>query len=123
MKTSHTYAQCQDKQSHGVVQQLGQYQLLESHDDIDKQVNVSGLFIFESVQSILGYKNSVVLTVYKRLYMVSSATKKAWEGALQIMMADSTFLKGQIFDQVVLHAVTYDNNNKSNSIVLCSCDI
>ena len=43
--------------------------------------------------------------------MASSATKKAWDGALQIMVVDRTFLKGDIFDQVVLLAVTYDSNN------------
>ena len=43
--------------------------------------------------------------------MASSAEKKAWEGALQIMIVDGTFLKGHIFDQVVLLAVTYDSNN------------
>ena len=42
--------------------------------------------------------------------MASSATKKAWEGALQTMVADGSFLKGHIFDQVVLLAITYENN-------------
>ena len=48
--------------------------------------------------------------------MATSATKKAWEGALQIMVADRTIFKGHIFDQFVLLAVTYDGNN--NEIVL-----
>ena len=48
--------------------------------------------------------------------MASLATKKAWDGALQIMVVDRTFLKGHIFDQVVLLAVTYDSNN--NQILL-----
>ena len=48
--------------------------------------------------------------------MASLASKKAWDGALQIMVVDGTFLKGHIFDQVVLLAVTYDGNN--NQILL-----
>jgi hypothetical protein len=60
--------------------------------------------------------NKPGLTVFKQLYVASSATKKAWDGALQIMVVDRTFLKGHIFDQVVLFAVTYDGNN--NQILL-----
>ena len=41
---------------------------------------------------------------------------KAWEGALQIMLADRTFLKCHIFDQVVPLAVNYDSNK--NQILL-----
>ena len=56
------------------------------------------------------------MTVFKQLYVGSSATKKAWEGALQTIVLDETFLKGHIIDQVVLLAVTYDSNN--NQILL-----
>jgi hypothetical protein len=47
---------------------------------------------------------------------MSSATKKAWGGALQIKVVERTFLKGHIFDQVVLLAFTYEINN--NQILL-----
>ena len=116
MKTSQAYACCQDKRSDGVVQQLGQYQLLESYIDILKQDDLAGSFMFQSVQGISGHNNKPGLTVFKRLYVASSATKNAWDGALQIMVVDGTFLKGHIFDQVVLLAVTYDGNN--NQILL-----
>lgn len=43
--------------------------------------------------------------------MEYSATEKAWDGALKIMVADGTFLRGHIFDQVILTAITYDGNN------------
>ena len=43
--------------------------------------------------------------------MSSLATKKAREGALQIMVVESSFLKEHTFDQAVLLAVTYDRNN------------
>ena len=52
--------------------------------------------------------------------MASLATKYAWEGALQIMVIDGTFLKGHIFDQVVLLAVTYNSNNNQ---IIVSCAI
>ena len=55
--------------------------------------------------------NKPGLTVFKRLYVASSATKNAWDGALQIMVVDGTFLRGHIFDQVILCAVTYGSNN------------
>ena len=116
MKSSQAYACCQDKQSDSVVQQLGQYQLLESYIDILKQDDLAGSFMFESVQGISRQNNKPGLTVFKWFYVASSATKKAWEGALQIMVVDGTFLKGHIFDQVVLLAVTYDSNN--NQILL-----
>jgi hypothetical protein len=45
-----------------------------------------------------------------------SATKKEWDGSLQIMVADGTLLKGHIFDQVILTSVTYDGNK--NQIIL-----
>ena len=116
MKTSQAYACCQDKQSDGVVQQLGQYQLLESYIDILKQDDLAGSFMFESVQGISGHNNKPGLTVFKQLYVASSATKQAWDSALQIVVVDGTFLKVHIFDQVVLLAVTYDFNN--NQILL-----
>ena len=77
MKTSQAYACCQDKQSDGVVQQLGQDQFLESYIDILKQDDLGGSFLFESVQGISGHTNKPGLTVVKWLYVESSATKKA----------------------------------------------
>ena len=111
IKTSQAYACCHDKQSEGVVQQLGQYQLLESYIDLLKQDDLGGSFMFESVQGISGHTNKPGLTVVKWLCVESSATKKAWDGILQIMVVDRTFLKGHIFDQVILCAVTYGRNN------------
>ena len=67
--------------------------------------------MFESVQGISGHNNKPGLTFVKWLYVESSATKKAWDGVLQIMVVDRTFLKGHIFDQVILCAVTYGRNN------------
>ena len=72
--------------------------------------------MFEIVQGISGHTNKPGLTVVKWLCVESSATKKAWDGAMQIMVVDRTFLKGHIFDQVVLLAVTCDSNN--NQILL-----
>ena len=111
MKTTQAYACCQDKQSDSIFQQRGQYQLLESYIDILKQDDLAGSFMFESVQGISGHNNKPGLTIFKWLYVASSATKKAWDSALQMVVADGTFLKGHIFDQVVLLAVTYDGNN------------
>jgi hypothetical protein len=116
MKTSQAYACCQDKQSDGVVQHLGKYQLLESYIDILEQNDLSGSFMFESVQDISGYNNKPGLTAFRQLYVTFSVTKKAWEGVPKIMVVDRTFLKCHIFDQVVLLAVTYDGNN--NQILL-----
>ena len=116
MKPSQAFSCCQDKQSDDVVQQLGQYQLLQCYTDILKQDDLTGIFMFESVQGISGHNNKPYSQVFKQLYVVSSATKKAWEGALQIMVVEGTFLKGHIFDQVVLLAVTYDGNN--NQVLL-----
>ena len=116
MITSQAYACCQDKQSDGVVQQLGQYQLLESYIDILKQDDLTGLFMFESVQFISGHNKKPGLTVFKQGYVASSARKQAWDSALQIMVVDGIFLKGHIIDQVVLLAATYESNN--NQILL-----
>ena len=116
MKTSQARTWCQDKQSDSVVQQLGQYQLLKCYIDILKQDDITGSFIFESVQGISGHNNKPGSTVFKRPFVAPSATKKAWEGTLKILVVDGAFLKGHIFDQVVLLAVTYDGNN--NQILL-----
>ena len=67
--------------------------------------------MFESFQGVLGQNNKTGLTVFKQLHVASTATMKAWEGALQIIVIGRTFLKGNIFDQVVLLAITYDSNN------------
>jgi hypothetical protein len=116
MKISHAHTCCQDKQLDGVFQQLGQYQLLECYIDILKQDNLANLFMFESVKCISGHNNKPGMTVFKQLYVGSSATKKAWEGALQTIVIEETFLEGHIIDQVVLLADTYDSNN--NQILL-----
>jgi hypothetical protein len=47
--------------------------------------------MFERVQGISGHTNKPGVTIFKQLYVGSSATKKAWEGNLQIMVEDSTF--------------------------------
>ena len=47
--------------------------------------------MFKSVQGILEHNNNPGLTVIKQFYVAFSATKKAWEGALQIMVVDGTF--------------------------------
>jgi hypothetical protein len=72
--------------------------------------------MFESVQGISGHNNKSGLATFKQLYVASSATKKAWEGDLQIMDVDSTFLKGHIFDPVVQLVANNDSNN--NQILL-----
>ena len=76
-----------------------------------KQGDCTGLLIFESVHGILGHINEPVLPAVKYLYVVSSATKMVWEGDLQIMVVDRSIMKGHTFNQAVLFAVTYDNNN------------
>ena len=48
MKTSQAYACCQDKWSDGVVQQLGQDQLVESYVDILRKDDLAGSFMIES---------------------------------------------------------------------------
>ena len=65
MKAYQAYSCCQNKQSDGVVQHLGQYQLLEGYIDILKQANLTGLFMFESIQGISGHNNKPGLTVFK----------------------------------------------------------
>ena len=82
-----------DKQSDGVVQQLGQYQLLKCYIEILEQNDPASSFMFESVQDISGHNNKPGLAVFKQLYVAFSATKKAWDSALQIMVVDRTFLK------------------------------
>ena len=72
--------------------------------------------MFESVQGISGHNNKPSSTVYKQLYVSTLATKKAREGALQIMVEESSFLKDHTFHQAVLLAVTYDRNK--NQILL-----
>ena len=52
MQTSQAYACYQEKQSDGVVQQRGQYQLLECYIDILTLDNLTGLFMFVSFQGI-----------------------------------------------------------------------
>jgi hypothetical protein len=47
--------------------------------------------MFESHQDMSAHNNKPGLTVFKKLYGVSSATKKAWEGDLQIMVMEMTF--------------------------------
>ena len=116
MNPSQTYVCCQDKQSDGVVQQHGQYHLLQCYTDMHRQDDLTISLMYESVQVISGHNNKPDSQVFKQLYVASSATKKAWEGALQIMVVDGTFLKGQIFDQGVLLAVTYDGNK--NQVLL-----
>ena len=93
MKTLQTYACYQDKESEGVLQQLGQYQLLASYIDVHKQHNIHGLFVFESIQSISGHNNNPDFPVFKSLNILSSAAKNAWECTLQIMIIDSTFFQ------------------------------
>jgi hypothetical protein len=63
--------------TYGVVQELGQYQLLEYYIDILKQDDLAALFVFESVQGISDHSNTPSLTVFKQLYMASPATKLA----------------------------------------------
>ena len=58
--------------------------------------------------------------VFKQLYVASWATKKVWNGTLQIMVVDRTFWEGHIFDQVVQSTVTYDGNNNQ---ILLSCAV
>ena len=77
----------------GVVEQLGQYQRLESYIDILKHDNLAGWFMFEIVQGISGPNNRPGLTDFKQLYVASSATKQAWKGALQIMIVDTTYFE------------------------------
>ena len=72
--------------------------------------------MFESVQGNLEHKNKPGLTTFKQLYVASSARRKAWEGDLQIMEVDSTFLKGHIFDPFIQLVANYDSNN--NQILL-----
>ena len=72
--------------------------------------------LFRSVQGISGHNNKPSSTVYKQLYVSTLATKKAREGALQIMVEESSFLKDHTFHQAVLLAVTYDRNK--NQILL-----
>jgi hypothetical protein len=57
MKTSHALPCCQDKESDGVIQLLGQYQFLESYIDILKQDDLSGSFMFESAKGISEHSN------------------------------------------------------------------
>jgi hypothetical protein len=75
MKTSQAYAHNQDKQSSVVVQQCGQCQHPEGYIDILKQDDLASLFMFESAQGILGHNNKQGLTVFKQLYITSSATR------------------------------------------------
>ena len=82
MKTFQVYAFCQDNQSGGVIQPLGQHQLLERFDDILKQESTAGLFQYKSVQGILGHNNKPGLAIFQRLFVESSAYKKAYVGAL-----------------------------------------
>ena len=49
--------------------------------------------MFESVQGISGHNNKPDLTDFKQLYVVFSATKQAWKGALQLMIADTTYFE------------------------------
>ena len=72
--------------------------------------------MFESVQGNLEHNNKPGLTTFKQLYVASSSTKKAWEGDLQIIDVDSTFLKGHIFNPVIQLVANYDSNN--NQILL-----
>ena len=74
MKTFWAYVYYQDKQLDGVVQQLGQYQLLKSSADILREDALISLFIFGNVQSISEHNCKTDFTVYKQLYMISSAT-------------------------------------------------
>ena len=90
-KSSQAHACCQDKQLDGVVQQLGQYQLVGSYVDIIKQGDLIGPFMFETVLDILGHHNKLGLTIFKQFYVASSATKKAWEGAQLLMVVNGTF--------------------------------
>lgn len=72
----------------------------------------------------LEHNNKPGLSMFKWLYVTSSATYEAWEGTLQIMVVDGTFLKDQIFDQNILLAVYHLwQEQQSDSVVLCSCDI
>jgi hypothetical protein len=49
--------------------------------------------MFESVQGVSGPNNRPDLTDFKQLYVASSSTKKAWKGALQIMIVDKNFFE------------------------------
>ena len=76
-----------------------------------KQDDLTSLFMSEGVQGISGNNYIPDSHFFKQLSVALLATKKARESALQTMVVDSTFLKGHIFDQVVLLPITYDSNN------------
>ena len=89
MKTSQAHACCQEKWSCGIVYLLGQYQLLKCYIDIRRQDDLTSSFMFESVQGISGQNNNPGwLSSSNSMCQVSSTTKKAWEGDLQIMVVD-----------------------------------
>jgi hypothetical protein len=96
METSLVYDSYHDKQSDDVVQQFRQYQLLESYIDILRQDDFTSSFMIELVQGILEHNNKPFLTSFKQLSVASSATKKVWEDALQVMVGDDTFLSSHI---------------------------
>ena len=50
-----------------------------------------GSFMFGSVQGNSGLNNKPEPHVIKQLYVTSTNTKKAWKGALQIMVVNGTF--------------------------------
>jgi hypothetical protein len=64
---------------------------MDYYMDILKQNDVTRSFLFESVWVISGHNNKSSSTVYKQLHVPFLATKKAREGALQIMVVERTF--------------------------------
>jgi hypothetical protein len=112
MTTSQAHAICKDKRSDGIVQQLGQYQLLESYLELCCQDDPDGTFVFETHDRSTNSGTNNKTPIFKRLYIASSATQKAWEHTLKLIVVDGTFMKAHIFDQTVLLAVAFDGNNK-----------
>ena len=117
MKISQAHAYCQNKQSDGAIQQLGQHHLLECYMGKLNKEYPADFFMSESDQSSLGHKTNTCSAVFKYLYAASSAIKLAWKDALQISVVEKTSLKDHFFDQVDLLDVTYDSNN--SQILLC----
>ena len=64
--------------------------------------------------------NTPDLSIVRSLFVASSAAKKTQKGALQGRVLGRFFLKGCIFDQVVVVTVTYDCNKCQ---ILLSCAV
>jgi len=100
------HAICKDKRLDGIVQQLGQYQLLESSClELSCQDDPDGTSVFETHHRSIKSGTNNKTPLFKRLYMALSATQKAWEHTLKLIVVDGTFMKAHIFDQTVLLAV------------------